>query len=192
MDLLLEAEARKPGWTRCVLVRVDLPDGPACWTDGGFAAFDAGDGAQNFYSDHPLYGSLDNVPSGMGSNSGGQNTRVDLTFLPRDDDAMAVLASPLNQGSRVRVWYGAVGRTDGLLVGAPLLRFDGVLDTPQAQIGASWSLTWECGTEADLQLEPNADWRLNHALQAKIWLNDNGLANVTNVVNATRNMEWRT
>lgn len=187
MDPLLEAETRKRGWTRAVLLRVDLPDGPACFTDGGFVDYDG----ERFYGDHPEFGSIDNVPTGMGSNSGGQNTRVDLTFLARDDDALAALASPLNQGSRVRVWYGAVDRTNQM-VGVPSLRFDGVLDTPQAQIGTSWALTWECGTEADFQLEPNADWRLNHALQSRIWEDDNGLANVSGVVSATRNMEWRT
>lgn len=188
MDVLLEAETRKRGWTRAVLVRIDLPDGAAGWTDGGFVVFDG----LTYWGDHPDYGSLDNVPTGMGSNTGGQNIRVDLTFLPKDDVALAILADPLNQGSRVRVWYGAIDRATGLLIGEPSLRFDGVLDTPQGQIGESWTFTWECGTEADLQLEPNADWRLNHALQSKIWSGDNGMLNVSNVVSATRTMEWRT
>lgn len=188
MDPLLEAETRATGWTRAILLRIDLPDGPAGWTDGGFVEHDG----LTYWGDHPVYGSMDDVPTGMGSNSGGQNTRVTLTFLPRDDVAMASLGSGLNQGSRVRVWYGAISRSTGQLIGAPSLRFDGLLDTPPAAFGMTWSLTWECGTEADLQLEPNADWRLNHGLHSKIWTGDNGMSNVSGVVSATRNMEWRT
>lgn len=194
MDALLEAETRKGSWTRAILVRIELPGGAACFTDGGVVAFDVGEGAgaEIYWGEHPTHGVLDGVPSGMGSGTGGQNTRVEIGILPRDATAAAVLTHPLNQGCRVRVWRGALNRLTGLLVGAPTLRFDGALDTPSMKVGTEKAVTWECGTEADLQLEDNADWRLNHALQAKIWSGDDGLSNVTNVVSATRNMEWRT
>lgn len=195
MDPLLEAALRQGSWTRAILVRLDLPDGVACFTDGGVVAFDCGDGdgAEIYWSNHPTWGLLNGVPTGMGSSTGGQNTRVDIGFLPKDAETTAALTDPLNQGVRVRVWRGAVNRTTGALIGAPSLRFDGELDTPSMTVGENGRVvTWECGTEADLQLEDNSDWRLNHALQSKIWPGDDGLANVVNVVNATRNMEWRT
>lgn len=191
MDLALKAETQRLAWTRCILVRLDLPAGPACFADSGLVAFNSGDGSRVYYSHHPTFGFMDGVPSGMGSNTGGQNTRVQITFLPRSAEAMDFLSDALNQGSKVRVWYGAVDPVTGDLIGAPELRFEGLLDTPQMTVGRAWSLTWECGTEADLQLEANSDWRLNHSFQQATWPGDTGLINVSEAPSATRTQEWR-
>jgi hypothetical protein len=46
----------------------------------------------------------------------------------------------------------------------------------------------ECGTQAERQLEPNADWRLNHSFHSLIWASETGLIYVDGV---TRKKEWR-
>ena len=56
------------------------------------------------------------------------------------------------------------------------------------QVGDRWLLTLECGTQAERQLEPNADWRLNNAFQQTIWPDDQGLIYVDGVA---RKKEWR-
>lgn len=194
MDPLLEAEAKRAVWIRCLLVQIDFPTGSARWTDGGIAPFNP-DGLETtpiFYSEHPVYGQLDDV-KGLSSGASGQTTRPEILLLPRDATAAAALGSPAVQGSRVRVWKGSIDRQTGQLVGAPSLRFEGEIDRPKFSVGQSWALTLQCGTQAERQLEPNADWRLNQALQGSIWgAGNNGLLNVSNVVSATRNMDWRT
>jgi hypothetical protein len=73
-------------------------------------------------------------------------------------------------------------------MGQPELKFDGEIDKPRLQVGESWSLTLECGTQAERQLEPNADWRLNNSFHQKIWPGELGLQFVDGV---TRKKEWR-
>ena len=187
MDPFLEAEARKGAWTRAVLVRIDLPDQTICWTDGGVAVFDG----QNYYSEHPVFGLLDAV-AGLSSGVSGQTTRPTISVLPKDAEAAAKLGHPNIQGSRVRVWTGAIDRSTGGLIGNPTLRFDGEIDRPRFTVGKTWGLTLQCGTQAERQLEDNADWRLNHALHSKIWPGEMGLSNVTTAAAAARTMEWRT
>ena len=187
MDAALETEFESAAPVKATLVRFDLPGGAACFTDGGFAVFDAGDGDATYYGEHPTYGVLGGVSS-VKDGAEAQTTRVDITLLPKDDTAAAVLASPLAQGSRVRWWEGAVDPATGLLVGEPLLKFDGELDKGKFSVGASWALVMECGTQAERQLEPNADWRLNHPFHSLVWPGELGLSHVTNV---PRKIYWR-
>lgn len=193
MDPLFEAEARRASWVRALLVLISLPDRDLALTDGGFVAFKPPEQSTPllFLAEDPVYGALDSV-GGVGSGTQNQTTRVDIGILPKGPAAAAALGSPLIQGSRVRVWSGAVSPVTGGLIGAPTLRFDGEVDKPKFSVGQTWALTLECGTQAERQLEPNADWRLNHARQSQMWPGDNGLAQVSGVISATRTMEWRT
>jgi len=186
VDAALEAELRLNP-TVATLVQIDFPSGAACWTDGGFVSFNSGAGALTFVTDHPTYGAISAV-GGVVDGAGGQTTRVPITFLPKDDTAATALKSLTMQGSRVRVWEGAINRATGALIGAPQLKFDGEIDRPKVSIGAGWSITLECGTQAERQLEPNVDWRLNHPFHSLIWPGEVGLSHVTNVL---RKIYWR-
>ena len=186
MDAALEAELRLNP-TAATLVQIDFPSGSAYWTDGGFVSYDSGAGAQTFVTVNPTYGTISaigNVVDGVG----GQTTRVPITFQPIDDAAVTALKAPALQGTRVRIWEGAINRATGALIGAPELKFDGEIDRPKVSVGTEWAVTLECGTQAERQLEPNVDWRLNHPFHSLVWPGEVGLSHVTNVL---RKIYWR-
>lgn len=190
MDAALIAGYQQPGAIKCTLIRFDLPGGPLCLTDGGFTSFDAGEGegAETYFSRHPTYG----VMSSVGSIKDGEDagtTRIDVVLQPASDVAAAALGSPSIQGCRVQWWEGVINRSTGGLVGIPELKFDGEIDKPRLSVDEdSLELTLECGTQAERQLEPNADWRLNNAFHTLVWPGEMGMAFVDGV---TRKKEWR-
>lgn len=189
MDTNLVAAFQQPSFVKSTLIRFDLPGGAICLTDGGFVFFDAneGNGPEGYLGSHPVYGSLDTVGS-IKDGSEAQTTRIDITILPASDTAAAALASPTIQGSRVQWWEGVIDAESGLLIGQPELKFDGEIDKPRFQVGDDWKLTLECGTQAERQLEQNADWRLNNSFHHKVWPGELGLSFVDGV---TRKKEWR-
>lgn len=191
MDVALIAERRKAVSIRCWLVRIAAPSGPICWTDGGIALYDSGAGSEVYYGEHPVYGLLSTV-SGVANGTGDQSTRPNLDVFPLDDVAAAMLGSPLIQGSKVHIWSGAIDRQTGFLIGAPHLEFTGQVDQPAVSAGRSLSMTIQLITDGSLQKEANADYRQNHAAHTRAWPGENGFVNVSNVVSATRTMEWRT
>lgn len=189
MDTDLVTALQAPAPTKATLVRFDLPGGALCLTDGGFVVFDAGDGEgdETYLGRHPDYGVLGSVPS-IKDGAEAQTTRLDIVILPSSTDAVAALKAPTLQGVRVQWWEGAINRATGELIGEPEEKFDGEIDRARLTVGNSWAVTLECGTQAERQLEPNADWRLNHSFHSLIWTGEEGLIFVDGV---TRKKEWR-
>lgn len=188
MDPATSAAYSQRVWTRALLVRLDLPGGTYCLTDGGFVLYDG------FYylGAEPTLGLFQGV-SGLTSGMGNQTTRVDLRVLPKSNAAASILGSPNTQGSRVRVWRGAIDRQTGLLVGAPVLRFDGEIDQPRFAISSDRSLTIACGTQSARQLEENADWRANHSFHSTRWPGETGMVRVAGITKITQDLgTWRT
>jgi hypothetical protein len=183
MDSALVTALQAPAPTVCWLVELALPSGTVRLTDAGVVAF----GGQAFYGEHPTLGALGSI-SGLKDGAASTTTRVDVVVQSRSDQAVADLTDPTAQGARVRIWFGAVNPATGALSGAPELKFDGELDKAAFTVGASWSVTLECGTQAERQLEPNEDWRLNHPFHSAIWPGETGLINVTDV---TKKTYWR-
>ena len=189
MDASLVIAFQQPAPIKCTLVRLDMPGAPICLTDGGFAVHDAGEGEgpETYFGRHPVYGVLSSVGS-IKDGADAQTTRVDIVILPASDVATAALGNPSTQGVRVQWWEGVIDPVTGGLMGLPELKFDGEIDKPRLQVGDSWSLTLECGTQAERQLERNADWRLNDAFHQTIWPGELGLIYVDGVA---RKNEWR-
>lgn len=190
MDASLLAAFQQPAPIKCTLVRFDMPGGAICLTDGGFAVHDAGEGEgpETYFGRHPVYGVLSSVGS-IKDGADAQTTRIDIVILPASDVATAALGNPSTQGVRVQWWEGVIDPVTGGLMGQPELKFDGEIDKPRLQVGESWSLTLECGTQAERQLEPNADWRLNNSFHQKIW--GTGELGLQFVDGVTRKKEWR-
>lgn len=189
MDAALVAAYQQPGPISITLVRFDLPGAPLCLCDGGFARFDAGEGGglETYVVTNPdvaMLASVGTVKDGAES----ETTRVNIVLEPVSDEAGAMLASPALQDTRVQWWEGVLHPVTGLLDGQPELKFDGLLDRPTVSFGVSRPMTFECGTQAERQLEPNEDWRLNDAFTRLTWPGDAGCANVTGVLNKD---EWR-
>lgn len=189
METSLVAAFQQPAPIKCTLVRFDMPGGAICLTDGGFAVHDAGEGEgpETYFGRHPVYGVLSSVGA-IKDGADAQTQRVPITILPSSDVAAAALANPSTQGVRVQWWEGVIDPVTGGLMGQPELKFDGEFDKAPFKVGDDWSLTLECGTQAERQLEPNADWRLNNAFHQKIWPGELGLQFVDGV---TRKKEWR-
>lgn len=189
MDAALAAAYGARVWTRALLVRLDLPDETYCLTDGGYAYYDG-----NYYlGAEPTLGlfvGLSGLTSGMGS----QTTRVDIRIAPKSNSAASILGSPSTQGSRVRVWRSAIDRSTGLLIGEPVLRFDGEIDQPRFAVGPNdRTLTIACGTQSARQLEENADWRANHSFHTTRWTGENGMVRVAGITKITQDLgTWRT
>lgn len=189
MDSSLVAAFQQPDPIKATFVRLDMPGGAVCITDGGFGVLDAGEGEgpETYFGCHPTYGVLSSVSS-IKDGADAQTTRIDIVILPASDVATAALGNPSTQGVRVQWWEGVIDPATGGLMGLPELKFDGEIDKPRLQVGDSWSLTLECGTQAERQLEPNADWRLNHAFHQRCWPGETGLGHVDGVL---RKKEWR-
>lgn len=187
MDAALVTAFQQPAPTKCTLIRLDMPGAAVTLTDGGFVLFDGGFGVETFIDRHPVYGVLDSI-SNIKDGAEAQTTRLDLSILPSSPEAAAALGSPNIQGVRVQWWEGVIDPATGVLVGIPLLKFDGEIDRPRLQVGDSWAITLECGTQAERQLEPNADWRLNNAFHQLVWPGELGLSYVDGVA---RKNEWR-
>ena len=109
MDSALVAAFQQPVAIKATLVRLDMPGGAICLTDGGFVPFDAGEGeGPELYIDHhPDYGVLNGVGS-IKDGAEAQITRIDIGILPASDVATAALASPNTQGVRIQWWEGAI------------------------------------------------------------------------------------
>lgn len=189
MDSALEASYRDSNPTTASLVRFDMPGAPLCLTDGGFVRHDAGEGngLELYVARHPVFGSLGKLPS-IKDGAESETTRLEFLLLPPSDIATAALTSPALQGIRVQWWEGTINPATGLLIGAPLLKFDGEFDKPRFRVGKSSSLTMECGTQAERQVEINVDWRLNNVFHTSIWPGEQGLIYVDGI---RRKMEWR-
>lgn len=189
MEPSLVAAYQQPRPIACSLVRIDMPAGAICLTDGGFVVFDAaeGQGLETYYGSHPQFGILSSISS-IKDGAEAQTTRVDLALMPPSDVSVAALAHPSTQGVRVQWWEGVIDRDTGQLIGHPELKLDGEIDKPRFQVGGDWVLTIEVGTQAERQLEPNTDWRLNDSFHRRCWPGELGLTNVNNV---TRKTEWR-
>ena len=184
MDPLLIAALQADGPVVATLIRLDLPGKTIFLTDGGFVDY----AGNRYLGDHPVYGALSSV-SPIRDGSKAQSTRIDIVVHPATDEALVSLAAPATQGSRVQGWEGAIDRLTGLLIGLPLLQFDGELDKARFSVGEARALTLACGSHSERQLEPNADWRLNHAFHTRIWgAGETGLIHMTNVL---KKSEWR-
>lgn len=190
MEAIHIAALQQPSPIKATLLRIDLPGSPLCLTDGGFVVFDAGEGLgpETYIDLHPTYGVLDSVPS-IKDGAESETQRLDVVILPPAGGVgAAALAQPTLQGVRVQWWEAAVDWNSGALLGVPNLKFDGEYDRARVTVGATWSLVLECGTQAERQLEPNEDWRLNNTFHQICWPGELGLANVTNI---TIKDEWR-
>jgi len=189
VDTALVTGYQQPAPLGCTLIRLDMLDGAICLTDGGFAWFDAGEGAgvEIYYGRHPVYGALGALPT-IKDGAESQTTRVTIPLLPPSDEAAALLGQPSVQGVRVQWWEGVIDPDTAAFIGAPLLKFDGEIDRPRLTVGDSRSIILDCGTQAERQLEPNTDWRLNDAFHQRIWPGELGLIHMTNVL---KKSEWR-
>lgn len=185
MDLALENAFRQPAPTKASLVRIEFKTGVMRLTDGGFALHNG----ELYQSVQSPFGVLDGIGQ-ITEGGSGATTRVEISLKPESDLAVADMTNPLNQGALVQWWEGVIDPATGGLIGSPLLKFQGAYDKGRFSVDdQGWTLTIECGTEAELQLVQNSDWLLNNSTHQRAWPGELGLRHVTNL---PKQIYWRT
>jgi hypothetical protein len=139
-----------------------------------------------YAAEDSTYGTLGSVET-IGDGADGQATRATITLLPPSSAAIAAIAAATAQGSPVYVYQGAVNPSTGALIGVETL-FRGELDFGRLQVGSSYALIMECGTEEGRLLEENAERKLSDSFHQAVWPGELGLEFVTTV---TRKIYWR-
>lgn len=154
-----------PGYT----LRLLDASGEVTWTQGTFVGFD------------PLFGviaGIDMPTDGVGD----QAPQLSLTLLPPNETAVATLVNPSQQGSRIRIWLGAI--SGGSVVVDPYLLFDGELDQPSLVIDKGQrEVTYDCVSSFEKLFRDIEGNRLSDANQQDVWgTGELGLQDVTGIV----------
>ena len=155
LDPTLEAGLRQPIHVPCVLVKIVLQSGAVRLTDGGFVLY----AGELYLGNQVGIGSLDTIGQ-LTEGGSGTTTRCEITINAESTAAVELLANPLNQTGLVQWWEGAIAAPTGQLIGQPKLKFQGQFDKARFTVSeSSWEVVVECGTEGELQLISNTDWR---------------------------------
>lgn len=138
-------------------------------------------GGSTFTGEDETYGvlaAIDSLDDGVGDEAPG----LGITFHPNSNAAAVDLSSPTYQGSRIRLWIGAIDTSTGAVVADPLLYFDGEIDTVELTVGRSMrSLDFECVSGFERFFENDEGTRLSDAYHQNLWPGELGLSNVTGI-----------
>lgn len=121
---------------------------------------------------------VDAIDDGMSD----QAPAMSLTLLPASTAAAQDLAAADMQGSRVRLWIGAVTRSTGAVIDKYLL-FDGELDVPILTADQSTrELKYECVSSMERLFENNEGARMSDAFHESVWPGEGGMEPATGLV----------
>lgn len=176
MDAALAAE-------RCiwfVAARADLPGGvtvrlldaagEVSWSEGTFKGVD------------PLFGTINNIEN-ITDGVGDQAPQVAVSFLPADEADAAALTNPAYQGSRLRLWLGALSLSTKAVVVDPLLMFDGEIDQPKLEIDRGQrGVNMDCVSSFEKLFTDDEGIRLSPANHKEVWPGETGLDDITGIV----------
>ena len=162
----------------CLLVAVDLPGHAIRVTDGAGQVVFAG---ETYNGEDAVYGVLDAIESAS-EQVGTEAPTIRFTFLPASLPALADITSPSNQGADVKVWFGAVEPSTGLLIGEPELLFLGELDTAEVDASdTSTIITFDVASAWERLFEQSEGQRLNNTFHQSIWPGEKGFEFVTQI-----------
>lgn len=176
----LDAALAQERATLFIAIKAELPTrtvrildgaGEVTWSEGNFVAAD------------PVFGvasTIEAITDGMDE----QAPVLSMTFLPTGDASVAELAAPEQQGSRIRIWIGALdGSVANNVVADPYLLFDGVLDVPVLNTDdGTRSVEMTCASNFERLFMDDEGIRLNPASHKDFWPGETGLDDVTGVV----------
>jgi hypothetical protein len=168
----------------CLLLKIELPAGDVRLIDGaGEIVFNG----ETYLGKHSLYGTLDMIES-MNEEVGTEAPMVRISVLPESLSAFASITNPLNQGSRVRIWFGAVNPTTGALIGQPELLFLGEIDTADAEVGRNNTrISFNVGSAWERLFDANEAQRLNNAFIQSVYP---GALGASFVIAVQRDLPW--
>lgn len=157
-------KADLPGYT----LRLLEASGQVAFSEGTFTGFDGRFGK---------LGGIEALTDGVGD----QAPALSITFIPADGAAAADLSSPAFQGSRIRLWLGAL--VGGAVVADPYLIFDGTLDVPELMIDeGTREVSFTCTSSFERLFRAEEGNRLSDAHHKEVWPGETGLSAVTGIV----------
>lgn len=167
-----------PVVTTFVALEITLPTSTIRLIDGsGVVTFGAG----TFTGSDPVGGTLSMI-TGISESLASEAPRLQISLFPPSTGAIADIASPRAQGSRVKVWFGLVNPVNGAVVPSPELLFSGRLDVctvTEASIGRIIELSVASAFDRlFIAAEGN---RLNGTRHKTIWPGETGLDFVTTI-----------
>lgn len=171
---------------RCLpvlMLRVDLPAiAPLLLLYGsGEIQWNAGDGLKTFVGFDDRFGALsalDPPEDAMGDEA----PMMSFEIAAPSDTAAAMLASPLYQNSRVRLWVSGLSDAEPPALLTPYMLFDGLLDRPILTVdGDVRSLDFECKSQFELLFADTEGQRLADASHQAIWPGELGFIYITGV-----------
>lgn len=128
-------------------------------------------------------GALQAVTEGMGNEA----PRMRLEIRPPTRAAAATLNLPENQGSKVRLYFGAVHSVTGAVIPDPELIFFGKLDVPKYMGGKTRRVEFDVFSAWEELFTESEGERLNHAFHTKVFPGERGLEYVSDV---ERQLPW--
>lgn len=175
---------RKEGLIPFAAVRMTLPTVTLCLLDGSGVATFAG---STFVGMDDTYGALAAIED---INDGGEGDapRARFRLNPKNLAAMTVLASSLNQDSKVEIWEGLIAVDTGLVVPDPDLCFEGFYDQPSYS-PRSMELSIDCRSIFEEFFENDEGALLTDSFHKSIWPTEDGFQYVTE---NSRNLPWGT
>ena len=127
---------------------------------------------------------IEDLTDGTGDEAPG----VNITLLPASDVAAVTLANPAMQGTPVLIYLGAIDPVTGLVIGDPLLIFNGLLDVATLKVGqTSRVLEYEVTSVFEDFFFSDDGARLSDSFRQYLWPGELGCAFVTYVTN---NIYW--
>jgi hypothetical protein len=166
-------------------LQIDLLDGRTIRLLDGAATLTFNGGT--FTGKDATFGSLGGVEAitdGVGDEAPG----LAITLFPSSATAAGELSAPGMQGSRVRLWIGAVTVATGAVIADPYLLFDGELDTPELVAGErEFTLELESVSGLERLFDNDEAARLSDTFHQSIWPGENGFMYVTGI---TRQVIW--
>ena len=166
----LAGKAELPGHTAYLLEA----SGRVTWSEGTFTGEDSLLGTIN---------AIDTINDGIGD----QAPQLTVKFNPDSDAAAIEICSPDMQGSRMRIWLGAMDN-NGTVIADPYLLFDGELDLPTLSIDyGTRELQYDCVSSFEKLFMLDEGNRLNQSHHQEVWPGEEGLNHVTGV---TRTVVW--
>lgn len=186
----MAAEVEKSAFRGFVAVQILLPGATIRLIDGaGTVSFDVGDGlgTQTFTGSDPVFGTLgggSEIEDGIGNEA----PSMTLTFYHKSNTAMALLTAPAALGSSVMIWFGTVSSATGLVVGTPLLLFEGLTDPAELIVTKNGhALQIPVDSIMVRLLEPDQGARMNNGFHQRCRPGELGMEFITSIV---RKVPW--
>lgn len=185
---LMAADLQRPVVLMFCAVQIELPGYTLRLVDGaGRVSFMVGDAAATFLGRDPTYGALGGI-SEVVDGVASEAPAVTLTLLPKTNSAMAAIAAPAAQRSRVMIWVGDVDQVTGVVIGEPELWFIGETNVATQGVGQnSRALSVTVNSALSRFLAPDEGARLNNGFHQRCFPGELGLQYIANV---DRTIPW--